>query len=41
MKLGMGAKIGDITTTTIKGFCSITSNVWRQSVDFFKTKVFM
>jgi hypothetical protein len=38
---GLGQKISDFASTTCKGFCSITSNVWRQSVDFFKTKVFM
>lgn len=38
---GLGQKISDFVSTTYKGFCSITSNVWRQSVDFFKTKVFV
>jgi hypothetical protein len=38
---GAGAKISDVTSNTYKGFCSITSNLWRQSVDFFKTKVFV
>lgn len=38
---GLGQKIADFTSNTFKGFCSITSNVWRQSVDFFKQKVFV
>ncbi|KAG5675698.1 hypothetical protein PVAND_005582 [Polypedilum vanderplanki] len=38
---GAGQKISDFVSTTCKGFCSITSNFWRQSVDFFKTKVFI
>lgn len=38
---GVGQKISDITSNTYKGFCSITSNGWRSSVDFFKTKVFV
>lgn len=38
---GMGDKISDFTSNTIKGFCSITSNTWRHFVDFFKTKVFV
>jgi len=38
---GLGQKIHDFTVTSFKGFCSLTCNGWRQSVDFFKTKVFM
>lgn len=38
---GMGQKVSDITSNTFKGFCSITCNVWRQSVDFIKTNVFV
>jgi hypothetical protein len=38
---GLGEKISDFVSTTCKGFCSIFCNAWRQSVDFFKTKVFM
>lgn len=38
---GFGQKISDVVSNTFKGFCSITSNGWRQSVDFFKTKVFV
>lgn len=38
---GFGQKISDITSNTYKGLCSITCNGWRQSVDFFKTNVFV
>lgn len=38
---GVGQKISDFTSNTYKGFCSITCNGWRTSVDFFKTKVFV
>lgn len=38
---GLGVKIQDITTKTFAGLCSLTCNTWRQSVEFFKTKVFM
>lgn len=38
---GFGQKIGDFTSNAFKGFCSITCNVWRQSVDFFKQRVFV
>jgi hypothetical protein len=38
---GVGTKIADFVVTASKGFCSITCNTWRQSVDFFKTKVFV
>lgn len=38
---GLGQKIQDITVTTFKGACSLTCNTWRQSVEFFKTRVFM
>jgi hypothetical protein len=38
---GMGDKISEVTSTTLKGFCSITCNTWRHFVDFFKTKVFV
>lgn len=38
---GLGQKISDFVSNTCKGFCSITSNLWRRSIDFFKTKVFV
>lgn len=38
---GMGQKISDVMSTTFKGLCNIISNIWRQSVDIFKTKVFV
>lgn len=38
---GLGHKIQDITVNTCKGLCSLTCNGWRQSVEFFKTRIFM
>lgn len=38
---GWGQKIHDFVVNTSKGFCSLTCGTWKQTVDFFKTKVFM
>ncbi|CRK93980.1 CLUMA_CG007506, isoform A [Clunio marinus] len=38
---GLGQKIQDFTANAAKGFCSLTCNGWRHSVEFFKTKVFI
>lgn len=36
---GLGQKIQDIVTNTCKGFCNLTCSGWRQSVEFFRTKI--
>lgn len=38
---GLGQKLHDFIVNTCKGFCSLTCSAWKNSVDFFKTKVFV
>lgn len=38
---GVAQKTHDFVVNACKGFCSLTCNGWRQSMEFFKTKVFV
>jgi TMEM214, C-terminal, caspase 4 activator len=38
---GLGQKIHDFVVNTCKTVCSFTCNGWKQSVEFFKAKVFV
>lgn len=38
---GLGQKIHDFVVKAFSGFCNIVCGVWRSSVEFFKTKIFM
>jgi TMEM214, C-terminal, caspase 4 activator len=38
---GLSEKASDVISNTFKGFCSICCSIWRNAVDFFKTKVFV